>query len=92
MAFIPKVLKIVAVFIQFITCAPSKPAASPAMIDPDRIHCMKEGSIAEVAREALKDLDESLLDVDTNCEDADEDDDEDSDCDSDCDDNEEIDI
>ena len=73
-------------FIQFITCAPSKPAASPAMIDPDRIHCMKEGGIAEAAREALKDLDESLLDVDTNCEDDDEDDDEDSDCD----DNEEI--
>ena len=53
-------------------------------IDPDHIHCMKEGGIAEAAREALKDLDESLLDVDTNCEDADED--------SDCDDNEEIDI
>ena len=54
------------------------------MIDPDCIHCMKEGGIAEAAREALKDLDKSLLDVDTNCEDADED--------SDCDDNEEIDI
>ena len=54
------------------------------MIDPDHIHCTKEGGTAEAAREALKDLDESLLDVDTNCEDADED--------SDCDDNEEIDI
>ena len=75
-------------FFQFITCAPSKPAASPAMIDPDHIHCTKEGGIAEAEREALKDLNESLLDVDTNCEDADEDDDEDSDCD----DNEEIDI
>ena len=75
-------------FIQFITCAPSKPAASPAMTDPDRIHCTKEGGIAEAAREALKDLDKSLLDVDTNCEVADEDNDEDSDCD----DNEEIDI
>ena len=52
--------------------------------DPDRIHCTKEGGIAEAAREALKDLDESLLDVDTNCEDDDED--------SDCVDNEEIDI
>ena len=58
------------------------------MIDPDCIHCTKEGGIAEAAREALKDLDESLLDVDTNCKDADEDDDEDSDCDG----NEEIDI
>ena len=54
------------------------------MIDPDHIHCTKEGGIAEAAREALKDLDESLLDVDTNYEDADED--------SDCGDNEEIDI
>ena len=42
------------------------------------------------AREALKDLDESLLDVNTNCEDADEDVDEDADEDSDCDANEEI--
>ena len=50
--------------------------------DPDHIHCTKEGGIAEAAREALKDLDESLLNVDTNCEDTDED--------SDCDDNEEI--
>ena len=56
--------------------------------DPDCIHCTKEGGIAEAAREALKDLDESLLDVDTNCEDAHENADEDSDCD----DNEEIDI
>ena len=58
------------------------------MIDPGRIHCMKEGGFAEVARETLKDLDESLFDVDTNCEDANEDDYENSDCD----DNEEIDI
>ena len=58
------------------------------MINPDRIHCTKEGGIAKAAREALKDSDESLLDVDTNCEDADEADD----ADSDCDDNEEIDI
>ena len=58
------------------------------MIDPDRIHCTKDGGIAEAAREGLKDLDESLLDVDTNCEDTDEDADEDSDCD----DNKEIDI
>ena len=71
-------------FIQFITYAPSKPAASPAMIDPDHIHCTKEGGIAEAVQEALKDLEECLLDVDTNCEDTDED--------SDCDDNEEIDI
>ena len=75
-------------FIQFITCAPSKPAASPAVINLDHIHCTKEGGIAEAAQEALKDLDESLLDVDNNCEDTDEDDDEDSDCD----DNEEIEI
>ena len=80
-------IELAAVFIQFITCAPSKPAASPAMIDPDHIHCTKEGGIAEATREALKDLEESLLNVDTNCEDADEDD-----KDSDCDDNEEIDI
>ena len=77
-------IELAAVFIQFITCAPSKPAASPAMIDPDHIHCTKEGGIAEAAQEGLKDLDESLLDVDTNSEDTDED--------SDCDDNEEIDI
>ena len=56
------------------------------MFDPDHIHCTKEGGIAEAAREALKALNESWLDVDTNCEDADEDDDKDSDCD----DNEEI--
>ena len=56
------------------------------MIDPDHIHCKKEGDIAEAAREALKDLDKSLLDVDTNCEDDDEDNKEDSHCD----DNEEI--
>ena len=43
--------------------------------DPDHIHCTKEGGIAEAAREALKDLDESLLNVNTNCEDADEDND-----------------
>ena len=75
-------------FLKFITCAPSKTAASPAIIDPDPIHCTKERGIAEAAREVIKDLDECLLDVDINCEDADEDDDEDSDCD----DNEEIDI
>ena len=56
------------------------------MIHPDRIHCTKEGGIGEAAREALEDSDESLLNVDTNCEDDDKDDDEDSDCD----DNEEI--
>ena len=77
-------IELAAAFIQFITCAPSKLAASPAMIDPDCIHCTKEGGIAEAAREALKNLGESLLDVDTNCEDADED--------SNCDDNEQIDI
>ena len=64
--------------------------------DPDCIHCTKESVIAEAAQEALKDLDESLLDVDTNCDDADEDADkdanEDADEDNDCDDNEEIDI
>ena len=54
------------------------------MLDPDRVHCTKEGAIAEAAREALKELDECLPDVDTNCEDDDKD--------SDCDDNEEIDI
>ena len=48
--------------------------------DPDHIHCTKEGGIADTARETLKDLDESLLDVDTNCKDAD--------VDSDCDNNE----
>ena len=59
-------------------------------VDPDHIHCTKEkeGGIAEAMREALKDSDESLLDVDINCEDADENDDEDSDCN----DNKEIDI
>ena len=63
-------------FIQFVTCAPSKPAASPAMIDPDRIHCTKESGIS---KKPSRTLDQSLLDVDTNCEDADEDADEDSD-------------
>ena len=48
--------------------------------DPDHIH----GWHCRGCTRSLKDLDESLLDVDTNCEDADED--------SDCDDNEEIDI
>ena len=61
-------------------------ASSITSDDPDRIHCTKEGGIAEAAREALKDLDESLLDVNTNCKVADENADEDSDCD----DNEEI--
>ena len=70
--FIP--IELAAAFILLITYAPSKPAASPTMIDPGRIRCTKEGGIAEAAREALKDLDKSLLDVDTNCEDADEDD------------------
>ena len=58
------------------------------MINLDGIHCTKEGGIAEAARKAIKDSDESLLNVDTNCEDADVDNDKDSDCD----DNEEIDI
>ena len=64
------------------------------MINPDRIHCTKKDGIAEAAQEAFTDLDESLLDVDTNCEDTNDDSDcDDSDCDdSDCDDNEEIDI
>ena len=42
-------LRLAAAFIQFIICASSKPAASPAMIDLDCIHCMKKGGIAEAA-------------------------------------------
>ena len=42
--FIP--IELAAAFILFITYAPSKPAASPAMIDPGRIRCTKESIIS----------------------------------------------
>ena len=49
-----------------LACARSKPAASPVMTPTSSTAQRKVGSIAEAAREAIKDLDESLLDVDTN--------------------------
>ena len=59
-------------------------ACSITSDDADCIHCTKDSGIAEAARDALKDLDESLLNVGTNCEDTNED--------SNCDDKEGIDI